>query len=155
MQCLVLVWCYKATGDREQDLWRYWLTEHCIKQWNEKPTGDGCLSKKYELGKQRSSDIAVSCILARHSYVQFENRRFETLWLSSLTRITIDKADSFLLCLLLLSSVSILSGCPIINIRSFHQGMKLSWVRPMAYHPHNRVSLLHTSSLCVSRLWQL
>jgi len=37
---LVLVWCYKATGDREQDLWRLPL-------------------KKCELGGQWSSDVAV------------------------------------------------------------------------------------------------
>ena len=30
---LVLVCWYKARCDREQDLWRYWLTEGCIKQW--------------------------------------------------------------------------------------------------------------------------
>jgi hypothetical protein len=24
---LVLVWCYKARGDKEQDLWQYWLPE--------------------------------------------------------------------------------------------------------------------------------
>jgi len=24
---LVVVWCYKARGDREQDLWKYWLPE--------------------------------------------------------------------------------------------------------------------------------
>ena len=36
---LVLVWCYKATGDRAQDLWRYWLPEGCIKQWCDQPYG--------------------------------------------------------------------------------------------------------------------
>ena len=25
---LILVWCYKARGDREQDLWSYWLKLH-------------------------------------------------------------------------------------------------------------------------------
>ena len=30
-EVLVLVFCYKARGDREQDLWRYWLPEGCIK----------------------------------------------------------------------------------------------------------------------------
>jgi hypothetical protein len=42
---LVLVWCYKATGDREQDLWGYWLPEGCIKQCYGKPAGDGCLQE--------------------------------------------------------------------------------------------------------------
>jgi len=37
---LVLVWCYKATGDREQDFWRYWLPQQevwaggAMKQWH-------------------------------------------------------------------------------------------------------------------------
>ena len=47
---LVLVWCYKARGDREQDLWRYRLSEGCIKQWYDKPSGCGCLGKKCEQG---------------------------------------------------------------------------------------------------------
>jgi hypothetical protein len=34
---LVVVWCYKARGDKEHDLWRYWLPEDCIKQWYDKP----------------------------------------------------------------------------------------------------------------------
>ena len=46
---LVLVWCYKARGESEKDLWRYWLHEDCIKQWYDKPSGYGCLSKKCEL----------------------------------------------------------------------------------------------------------
>ena len=35
--------------------------------------------KKCGLGEQQSSDIAVSCNLARNSDVMFENSRFETL----------------------------------------------------------------------------
>ena len=48
---LVLVWCYKARSDREQDLWRYRLSEGCIKQWCDRPSGCGCLSKKCEQGE--------------------------------------------------------------------------------------------------------
>jgi hypothetical protein len=44
---LVLVWCYKAVSDREQDLLGYWLPEGYIKKLYDKPTGDGCLFKKY------------------------------------------------------------------------------------------------------------
>jgi hypothetical protein len=34
---LVVVWCYKLTGERECDLWRYWEPESCITQWYDKP----------------------------------------------------------------------------------------------------------------------
>ena len=57
-------------------------------------------------------------------------------WSTPLTRISIDVADSSLLPLLFVSSLSILSGCPIINICGGHQDMKLWWIWPMAYHPH-------------------
>ena len=50
-EVLALIWCYKARGDREQDLWRYKLPESCIKQWCYKPSGYGCLSKKCEQGE--------------------------------------------------------------------------------------------------------
>jgi len=49
---LFLEWCYESRGDREQDLWRYWLPEGCITMWHDKPTGYGCLSKKCWLGEQ-------------------------------------------------------------------------------------------------------
>jgi len=51
---LVLVWCYKARGDREQDLWRYCLSEGCIKQWCDKTSGYDCVSKKCELGEHEA-----------------------------------------------------------------------------------------------------
>ena len=50
-EVLVLVWCYKARGDRERDLWRYWLSEGCIKQWCDKPSVYGCVNKKCEQGE--------------------------------------------------------------------------------------------------------
>jgi hypothetical protein len=53
-------------------------------------------------------------------------------WFTPLMRFSIQ------LPLLSLGSVSILSGCPIINIRSCHEDMKLSWIGPMSYHPHPR-----------------
>jgi len=67
---LVLVWLYKARVDREQDLWRYWLPECTIKQWYNKPTGDGCLRKNCGLGEEWSIDIAVSHTLAKCSDMQ-------------------------------------------------------------------------------------
>jgi hypothetical protein len=57
-------------------------------------------------------------------------------WSTPLTRISIDVAENSLLPLLFVRSVSILSGCPIINICGGHQDMKLWWIWPMAYHPH-------------------
>jgi hypothetical protein len=66
--------------------------------------------------------------LAKHSDIRNANTRFKALWLSPLTRIQIP--------LLFLRSLSILSGCPIINIHSCHQYRKLSWFGPMETHPH-------------------
>jgi hypothetical protein len=71
---LVLVWCYKARGERDWDLRRYWLPEGCIKQWYDKPTGGGCPSKKCGLGEQWSSDIAVSRTLAKHSDIEWKHK---------------------------------------------------------------------------------
>ena len=115
---LVLVWCCKSTGDKEQCLWRYWPPEGCNKKWYDKPTHYGCFSKKCWLGEQWSSDISVFWNVSKQSNIQSENTRFETLWFSPLTRISIYVVDSSLLCLLFLRSLSILWGCPIINIRS-------------------------------------
>ena len=93
---LLYAWCYKPTDDREQDLWRYWLPEGCIKQWHDKPTGDGCLCKKYGLGQQWSSVIAVSHTLAKQSNVWSENTRLKTWLFTPLNWIFIDVADSYL-----------------------------------------------------------
>jgi len=129
---LVLVWCYKARGDREQDLLRYRLSENCIKQWCDQPSCCGCVSKKCEQGEQWSSDPAVFCVLSKLSDIQSEN----AYWLSWLITNHIDLVDSSVLPLLFLKSLCILSGCLIINIRSCHQDRKLSRVGPMEYHPH-------------------
>ena len=51
-----------------------------------------------------------------------------------LLRFSIHTADNWLLPLLFLRSVSILCACPVINIRSCHEGMKLSWIGPTTYH---------------------
>ena len=109
---LVLVWCYKARGDREQDLWRCWLSEGCIKQWCDKPSGCGCVSKKCELGEQWNSDLAVTRILSKHSNIHSENSRFKTLCFTPLTGNSSDTVVRSLLPLLFLRSVS----SPIINI---------------------------------------
>jgi hypothetical protein len=125
---LILVWCYKARGDREQDLWRYWLPESRMKKRYEKPSAVGCSSKKCELWEQWSSGVAVSRTLTKHCDIQGENTIFKTLSLSPLTTIHIDLADSSVLPLLFLTSLIILSGSPIINTHSCHQDRKLFWV---------------------------
>ena len=51
-------------------------------------------------------------------------------------QLSIHTADNCLLPLLFLRSLSILSCSPIINICICLQDMNLSWIRPMAYHPH-------------------
>ena len=150
----VLEWCYKATGDGEQVLWRYWLPEVCITKWYDRPQSDDCLCKKFWLGEQWSSDIAVSCKLAKHSDIQTENTKFETLWLSPLVRVSSNVANGPLLHLLFLTSLNILSGCPIINICGCHQDLKLLWIGPMTYNPYTTFfySILLTHVLW---LWQL
>ena len=135
---LVLVWCCKSPGDREQSSWRYWPPEGCSKKWYDKRTGYGCLSKKCWLGEQCSSDIAVSCNLAKHSDMQRENTSFETLWFSPLAIVSINATDSSLFHLLFLMSLNILLGCLIINICGCRQDLKLLWTGPMAYNPHTR-----------------
>jgi len=65
----------QAKCDKEQDLCRYWLPEHYIKQLYDKPTGDGYLSKKCGLGEEWRSDIAVSRTLSKCPYVQYANTR--------------------------------------------------------------------------------
>ena len=112
IKVLVLVWCYKARGDREHDLWRYWVSEGCIKQWCDKPSLYGSVSKKCEQWEQWSSDLALSCTLAKLSDIHSENTRFETLCFTPLTSICIDTAVRSLLSLLFLRSLS----SPIIKI---------------------------------------
>jgi hypothetical protein len=88
------------------------------------------------MGEQWSSNLAVSSILANQSDIQSVNARFQTLWLSPLTRIHGVVADSCVLPLLFLRSLSIFSDCRIINIHSCQQDGKLLWVGLMEYHPH-------------------
>jgi len=60
-------------------LWRYWLPERCIKQWCDKPTGDGYLCKKCGLGEELRSEIAVSRTLSKYPYVQYANTNFRNI----------------------------------------------------------------------------
>ena len=142
---LVLLWYYKARGDREQDLWRYRLPEVCIKQRYDKPSGCGCVSKKCEQGEQWSSDLAVSHILSKLSNIQSENTRFETLCFPPLTGICSDTAVRSVLPLLFLRSLS----SPIINICSWLQDLKLLWIGPKEYLPHTGFIPANFLHICV------
>jgi len=129
---LVLVWCYKARCDREQDLWSYWLTEGCIKHWCDKPSGYGFVSKKYEQGEHVAVTFLYlvpcsSCL----TYI-VKKTRFETLCSTPLTGICSDTAVRSLLAFLFHRSLS----SPVINICSCFQDLKLSWIGPKEYHPH-------------------
>jgi len=119
---LVLDWCYKAIGNGEQFYLKV-LTELCVTKWNDKPKSYDCLCKKFWLGEQWRSDIAVSRNLAKQSNVLSENTGCETLLFSPLLRMSINVADSSLLPLLFLTSQNILSGCPIINTCGCHQDL--------------------------------
>jgi len=85
--------------------WRYWLSVLCIPKWCDKTKNDNFLCKMFWLREQWSSNIAVYCHLTNHSNIQSENTRFETLWFSPLTRISINVSKSSLLRLLLLTSL--------------------------------------------------
>ena len=117
------------------EMWNHSTSVHNWRYWQQR-LGGGYYSKKYELWKQWSIDIAVSCTLTKCSDLQSENTRFKTLWLSPLTRIHIAVADSSVLPLLFLSSLSIISGCPVIKICSCYQYRKLYWVWSTEFHPH-------------------
>jgi hypothetical protein len=72
---LVLVWCYKVKGDREQVLWRYWLSERCIKQWYDKPTADGCLQDLWAGGAMKQ----WHCCILYLGKVLYWNTRFRNI----------------------------------------------------------------------------
>jgi len=145
---LVLVWYYKARSDREQDLWRYRLSEGCIKQGCDKPLICGCLSNEVWGGGAWSSNHAVSCTLAKESNIQSENTVFETLCFTPLTSISSDTAVRSLIPLLFLSSLS----SPIINICSCLQDLKLSLIGLYGVSSIYWVLLLQTSYISVSWL---
>jgi hypothetical protein len=114
----------------------YWLPAGFIRQWCDRASVYVCLSNKRLKAEQWSSDLSLSCTLTKHCDIQNENTGFKTSSLSPLTTIHIDLADSSVLPLLFLRSLSILSGCPITNTHSCNEDRKLSWVGPMEYRPH-------------------
>ena len=131
---LDLVWCYKRRGDSEQDLWRYWLPERCIKQWCDKPTADVASARSVGWGSNEA--LTLLYLIPWPSALICSNTSFRYILDSHHWLDCPFTADNCVLPLLFLRSVSIMSGCPVINIRSCHQDMKLSWAGPMAYQPH-------------------
>jgi len=96
-------------------------------QWCYKPTGDGCLCKKYGLGEEWKIDIPLSHSLFKCTDVQYANTSFRYCF-TPLTRLSIHTADNSVLPLLSIRPLSVLSCCPIINICAYLQDMKLSWI---------------------------
>ena len=133
---LVLVWCYKPTGDREQELWRYWLPECCIKQRYDKPTGDGWLQEVWAGGAMKQWHCCILYLIQVPICTVCTHKVQIHFWSTPLTRVFIDVAENSVLPLQFLRSVSILWGCHIIIICVGHQDMKWSRIGPMAYHPH-------------------
>jgi hypothetical protein len=134
-QCpfLVVVWRYKARGDREHDLWRYWPPEGCIKQGYDKPARCVYPSKKCALGGWGAMKQCHCCIwyLFQALWHRVTTQDSKHSWFTPLTIFFIHTAYISLLHLLFMRSVSILFGCPVINIRSWHEDMKLSWLDPL------------------------
>jgi len=71
------------------------------------------------------------CAVWKHTFQKY-------FWSTPLTRICIGVTERSVLSLLFLRSLSILSGCYIINICFGHQDTKLWWIGPMAYHTHTK-----------------
>jgi len=107
-----------------------------VKQCYDKPTVDGCLSKKWGLGANKQLHCCISYLIQVHWCAVCKHKVQIYFWSTPLTRISIDVADSSVLPVLFLRSLSIWSVCHIVNICVDHQGMKLQWFVPMAYHPH-------------------
>ena len=73
------------------------MPESCIKQWYNKPIGDGCLQVVWAEGAMKQWHCCILYLDQVSRHKKSENTRFETLWLSPLTRLSIDVADSSLL----------------------------------------------------------
>ena len=96
----------------------------------------GCFCEKCELKEQWSSDIPLSCTISKCTDMQYANTSFRNIiYAPHWSYSPFTQKDNTLLPLLFLRSLSIVSGCHIINIRCCHLDRKL-WIIPMAFHPH-------------------
>ena len=71
---LVLVWCYIAIGEREQDLQRHKPPESCIKKPYDKPSGYGCLSKNVSRGSNEAVTLLYHVPHLKHSGIQWKHK---------------------------------------------------------------------------------
>ena len=139
-KCSVLVWCYTARGDRVQDLQRY----SCIKQWCDKPSGYGCLSKKCEQGEHEAVTLLYlvpwpSCLTYRVK-TQDSKRYVSHHWPVSLVT-----AVRSLLPLLFLRSLGSLT----VNIRSCLQEWNCHELDCVECHPHTEFIIPNFLHICV------
>jgi hypothetical protein len=93
------------------------------------------------VGWGRSEEVTSLYLVLWRSTPTYRVKTHDSMYscFTPLMKFSIHTADNSLLPLLFLRSMSILSGCPTINICSCHQDMKLSWIGPIADHPHTRL----------------
>ena len=135
---LFIVWCFKARGDKEHDLWRHWSPEGCIKQWYDKPEGMVASARSVSWGSNDAVSLLYLVTWPSAGTYRVKTQDLKHSWFTPLMIFFVHTADNSLLHLLFLSSVSILSGSPVINTRSRYKDTKLSWIGPFACHPHTR-----------------
>jgi len=91
-----------------------------------------------QLGQEWSSDFLYFILIQVHWCAVWKHTVQNHSWFTPPTILSIHIAVNSVLSLLFFRSVSIFSGCPIIDICRDHQDMKLWWIEPIAYHPHTR-----------------
>ena len=133
-----VVWCYKARGDKEKDLWTYWPPEGCIKQWYDKLECMVASARSVSWVSNETLSLLYLVPWPSTRTYRMKTQGSKNYWFTPLMIFFIHTADDSLLLLLFLRTVSILSGCPVINTHSCYEDMKLSWIGPFAYHPHTR-----------------
>jgi hypothetical protein len=135
---LFVLWCYKARGDREQDLWMYWSPECCIKHWYDKSGVYFSSARSVSWGSNEAVSLLYLVPWPSTLTYRVKTQDSKHSWFTPLMRFSIHTADNSLLPLLFLRTASILSGCPIISICSCYKDMNLSWIWLIVYHPHTR-----------------
>jgi hypothetical protein len=97
---LVVVWCYKVIGDREQDLWKYWLPEGWFRGGMTSLWVMAASAKRVNWRRNEALTWLylvpwpiLWCAVCRRNFKKH-------FWSTPLTRISIDVADSsvFLYC---------------------------------------------------------
>jgi len=108
---LGVVWCYKARGDEEHYLWKYWPPEVCIKQWYDKP--EGMVVSARGVSWWSNEAVSLMCLVTWPSTMTYRVKTQDSKhsWFTTLMIFFIHTADNCLLPLEFLRSVRILSGC--------------------------------------------